>query len=295
MTTARTSQRGTATNGHPPAADAFPLDTFREAALHLRRPFTTEAVKFKVQATWPKDNPTAGLVVCYIDARLVVERLNLIIPDRWADAYEPVGKDLLCHLTVDGITRTDIGQGTGKGLYSDALKRAAVKFGIGVSLYATPKMIVKVDAGQAKQRRNRDGLTLEVTPNGEKHVRDLYAAWLDVRGQQAFGLPLDHGDVEGAQGDAEVEDAPEPEPTHATPVAPPPEPLPASVVAELQAARKDAQVDEGWLRMQLIAVGVDDVPDRITLPVITRLTPSQANDLLDALNQVIEARATGES
>jgi hypothetical protein len=48
----------------------FPVETYKEAARHLRRPFTQAAVKFKVQATWPKDNPTGGLIVAYIDARL---------------------------------------------------------------------------------------------------------------------------------------------------------------------------------------------------------------------------------
>lgn len=70
-------------------------------------------------------------------------------------------------------------------------------------------------------------------------------------------------------------------------------PLRASkeLVEELQAARKAAGVDDGWLRMQLVAIGVEDVPDRITVTTIRALTPSQGNDLLDALNQAIEERA----
>lgn len=196
--TAKTSR-----NGADPAEVVFPLDSFREAATHLRRPFTPAAVKFKVQATWP----TGGLIVAYIDARLVVERLNLIVPDRWADEYQTIGSGLMwCHLTVDGITRKDVGEGQGKGLVSDALKRAAVKFGVGVSLYAIPKMMLNVSDGHLKPRKD----TLELTPSGETHVRNLYAAWLDVHGRQAFGGPLDHGDSEQAQGDTEVE-PPDPE------------------------------------------------------------------------------------
>lgn len=192
-------------------SETFPLDSFRDAATHLRRPFTPEAVKFKMQATWPKDNPTGGLIVSYIDARLVVERLNLIIPHLWSDRYDLIGGGLMwCHLTVDGITRSDIGEGVGKGLVSDALKRAGVKFGIGVSLYAVPKMIVNA-GDQAKVKGPASKKTLELTPNGETHVRNLYAGWLDVHGKHAFGDPLDHGDVEGAQGDAEADEPPEPE------------------------------------------------------------------------------------
>lgn len=184
--------------------DDFPVGSFKDAAKHLRRPFTAEAVRFKVQSTWPKDNPTNGLVVCYIDARLVVERLNLIVPDRWSDNYEVIGGGLMwCHLTVDGITRSDVGEGQGKALVSDALKRAAVKFGVGVSLYATPKMFIGVDGDQAKQRPTSKGITLELRPRGEAYVRNIYRQWLEQHGAQAFGDPLDHGDVMDAAGDPE--------------------------------------------------------------------------------------------
>lgn len=230
----------------------FPLDTFSDAAPHLRRPFTSQAVKFKVQATWPKDTPTGGLIVSYIDARLVVERLNLIIPGRWSDHYDHAEKGFMwCHLTVDGITRSDVGEGTGKGLVSDALKRAAVKFGIGVSLYAVPKMILNVSDGYLKSRRARDGATLELTPNGLARVRDLYAGWLDTRGVQAFGQPLDHGDAEGAQGDIEADDPP--------PVLDKPNGTPNLVntetMAELRAAAKGLKF--GDVKLAMTACGID--------------------------------------
>lgn len=181
-------------------SDEFPLSSYREAAKHFRRPFTPAAVKFKVQATWPKENPTAGLIVAYIDARLAVERLNLLVPHLWMDAYRPVGQgQMWCDLTVDGITRSDVGEGTGKGLVSDALKRAAVRFGIGVSLYAIPKMTLNSASSALKLRQGK--LTLE--PKGELLLRDTYSHWLAAHGTQAFGEPLDHGDVPDNQGDPE--------------------------------------------------------------------------------------------
>lgn len=276
------------TNGAAPplrSPEQFPLDSFRDAARELRRPFTAEAVRFKVQANLgPKDAPTGGLVVCYIDARLVVERLNLIVPHRWSDAYEQFGNGLMwCHLTVDGITRSDVGEGQGKALVSDALKRAAVKFGVGVSLYATPSMFVKIADGHAKVVNTSKGKACALTPNGETRMRDTYSGWLDTKGIQAFGEPLDHGDTLGAQGDPEAGDRPAE--AHEEP-----DVVSAEVVAELQAARKAAGVDESWLRLQLVALGVHDVPERITVPVIRRLTPGQANGLLDVLNQTARAR-----
>lgn len=206
----------------PVQEQKFPLDSFRDAAIHLRRPFTPEAVKFKVQAIWPKADPTGGLIVAYIDARLVVERLNLIIPHLWFDEYEEHDKFLLCRMTVDGIARQDVGefQGIKKGLYSDALKRAAVKFGVGVSLYAIPKMMLNVKDGHLKQKKTAKGLTLELTVSGEKYVRSTYQTWLKERGIEAFGEPLNHGDVENAQGDPDVESAAESEAPQETPSGP---------------------------------------------------------------------------
>jgi hypothetical protein len=180
------------TSETPPAAvENFPIDSFRDAARELRRPFTTNAVKFKPQAKVPKNNPTRTLCVAYIDARLVVERLNLVVPHLWHDEYEPLGKHLICRLTVDGITRQDVGEGTGKALYSDALKRAAVKFGIGVSLYAVPQQWINEPVDYLSDAHVRT-------------FRAAYGGWLDRAGRQAFGEPLDHGDVEGAQGDADA-------------------------------------------------------------------------------------------
>jgi len=161
----------------------------------LRRPFSPGAVRWKVQST----SGNRGLVVGYIDARLVVERLNLVCPHLWHDEYEDLtGNVLLCRLTIDGITRCDVGEakGLGKAIYSDALKRAAVKFGIGVSLYAM--RAIWLTAGEHLTQREVRGKTVTtITPDGDTHLRGLYSAWLDLeRGGQVFGRYLDHGDAE---------------------------------------------------------------------------------------------------
>jgi hypothetical protein len=193
---------------HPaPTLPETPVDCYRDAAPLLRRPFTAAAVKFKVQATWGPDGqpPSTALIVAYIDARLVIERLNLVCPHLWSDAYEPTKQGLMwCHLTVDGITRRDVGEGKGKGLVSDALKRAAVHFGVGVSLYAIPKIVLKA----ADKHVALKGGKLALIPAGEERCRAIYEMWLDTRGKQAFGEPLDHGDVDDAAGDGDLADAP---------------------------------------------------------------------------------------
>jgi len=169
-----------------------PVDSFKDAYPFLRRPFTPAAVRFKVQATWKG----GALIVAYIDARLAAGRLNHVIPHKWASSFEyDLTGDLICHLTVDGITRSDIGEGyKGKGLWSDALKRAAVHFGVGESLYVLPKMTL--NEGQLLKAKEVKGKTTYIlTPMGVTHCREVYEHWLESTGKQAFGEPLDHGDV----------------------------------------------------------------------------------------------------
>jgi hypothetical protein len=180
------------------------FDSFRDAAVHLRRPFTPAAVKFKVQAVFGKPEPTGCLIVSYIDARLAVERLNLVCPD-WEDEYTATSnaKFLQCALTVAGLTRKDVGEAAGlsKDQVSDALKRAAVKFGVGVSLYAIPQIKLfkeHIGNGNLKVTTNAKGeKTLVVTDKGDALLRKGYTKWLEEHGVQAFGPPLDHGDREG--------------------------------------------------------------------------------------------------
>lgn len=180
---------------------ALPVSSFVDAYPHLRRPFVPDAVRFKLQHVGGDDQRSFGLVIAYIDARNVTARLNTVCPGLWQETYEQADGGLICHLTIDGITHTDWGitdapvaEMRVKGTYSDALKRAAVRFGVGESLYATPALQVyegphlKTWAGQGGKRKGR------LQPAGEVHCRNIYAEWLERSGVQAFGEPLDHGD-----------------------------------------------------------------------------------------------------
>jgi hypothetical protein len=261
----------------------FPLDSLRDAARHLRRPFAVNAVKFKVQAAWPKDNPTKGLVVAYIDARLVVERLNLLLPHCWYDDYEPAGKTTRCRLTVDGVTRQDIGTGDGKAGFSDALKRAGVKFGIGVSLYAIPSSVLQGD--MVRGRRTRDGAGLEITDAGDRVLRERYARWLEQEGEDKFGRVLDHGDAAGAIGDPD--DIPQLDPEHDAPS--PADDIEVGIAGKgINRARAKQIADAAFAvgveaKLQLAATHVhgDDVGDCSTknkaAAAMLRLTTEQAD------------------
>lgn len=198
-----------------PERDELPVDSLRDAIPHLRRPFTPEAVKFKVQTVFKEQK--GCIVVAYIDARLVIERLNRVIPDQWAASYTLLdgGKLMWCHLTVGVTTRSDVGEspkGMSKDLVSDALKRAAVHFGIGVSIYALPQITLYLSDAKFIEKR---GSSLALTEKGHVKLREGYTRWLE-REDHGFGAPLDHGDVEGATVDedaeAEQEFAPTPPP-----------------------------------------------------------------------------------
>jgi hypothetical protein len=114
----------------------------------LKEPFPVEKISFKVQ-TKPSENGNS-LIVAYIDARVVMDRLDDVVGGEWSDSYAAaVSGGLECSLTVLGVTRRDVGKDDNeneqeKSAYSDAFKRAAVKFGVGRFLYDLPKMWAKV-------------------------------------------------------------------------------------------------------------------------------------------------------
>lgn len=149
----------------------------KEILQELAKPFPASKISIKVQ-TKPNDNGNA-LCVAYIDARDVMERLDTVVGGEWSDDYRsaPSG-GLECALTVCGVTRRDVGDDQNdneqqKAGYSDAFKRAAVKFGIGRFLYDLPKMFGKVKQvgknfylADGEEARLRSILTKAM--NGEK-------------------------------------------------------------------------------------------------------------------------------
>lgn len=116
----------------------------------LREPFPYETLGWKPQMV----KNDRALAICYIDARDVMQRLDDVVGvENWQDDYSFLpGGGVMCHLRVcfDGawVTKCDVGGESEqpdkgdreKAAVSDALKRAAVKFGIGRYLYAMPSV-----------------------------------------------------------------------------------------------------------------------------------------------------------
>ncbi len=139
-----------------------PGPNWDEIKRQLATPFHSYYVGWKAQAT-SKDK-TRAMAVAYIDARTVMDRLDQVVgPGNWSDTYRLISAGdgefaIECTLALFGVPKSDVGiaeeeddgssASISKSAYSDALKRAAVKWGIGRYLYRIPKQWVGYDAAR---------------------------------------------------------------------------------------------------------------------------------------------------
>lgn len=154
-----------------------------DALARLTAPFPLDVIDFKPQVL--NREKTAAMAATYVDARAVAARLDEVFPFAWTTTFRTVhdGNDRFvveCTLTLrltDGtlLARADVGESDNgdreasrhKTAYSDALKRAAVQFGVGRYLYDLPQTWADYDAekkrwaptGQAKLEREYTRLT----------------------------------------------------------------------------------------------------------------------------------------
>lgn len=167
----------------------------------LAQPFTSDDVSLQVQDVSPDEKQ--GRVVTYLDARRVMDRLDAVVgPEGWSDQYERLGQGtngcaVKCRLTILGLSKEDAGVGdTFRAACSDALKRAAVKFGVGRELYAPSGIWVDldehgqiVDEAQAKlhilQRQRRPAP--RVRGDGDPSTLPF---WLDPSARRTPRAPL---------------------------------------------------------------------------------------------------------
>ena len=197
-----------------------------EAARDLRRPISADEVRFKIQGIrWSERDgqqkmPTAAQVVAYIDARTVVARLNLLFPGHWqahttalppemrlmrrgADgALTPIRLErgevkadstlyYRCVLEIGGAAFEDVGAGDDpKAAYSDAIKRAAVRAGIGESLYAIDSPWLRIGDAEHEVRVSRAGKPY-LDDRTTRWLRGSYQDWL-THASAIFGESLPH-------------------------------------------------------------------------------------------------------
>src|SRR5436305_10298430 len=126
----------------------------------LLAPFEPNEVKFKPAAV----TGNRALALPYVDARVIQDRLDEVLGMAgWQDEYEclPDGS-VVCRLRLrlgnEWITKMDVGGPSEqpdegdrrKAAFSDALKRASVKFGVGRYLYRLAPLWVDWDAQKKK-------------------------------------------------------------------------------------------------------------------------------------------------
>ena len=138
----------------------------------LSAPFPAEAIHWRVGAT--NGDKTKGIALAYIDARDVFDRFDSVVgPENWETSIEETAKGrVLCRLTVLGVTKTDGAGDTDvegdKGGISDAIKRAAVQFGVGRYLYRLPSEWVPIKpAGRSFKLASTPSLPSWALPEGE--------------------------------------------------------------------------------------------------------------------------------
>jgi hypothetical protein len=119
----------------------------------LSAPFERKDIEFRVCRASQKNKKVS--VLAYLTARAIMERLDAVFGvEGWRDEYEVLQNGVKCRLFVkigqDWISKEDVAAFTNiealKGAFSDSLKRAGVKYGIGRYLYDLPEHWVEVVA-----------------------------------------------------------------------------------------------------------------------------------------------------
>lgn len=177
-------------NGEPAAPPAAGREVIEAL---LAEPFDPREVKFKPAVV----SGQRALALAYVDARVIQDRLDDVLGVAgWQDEYEclPDGSvvcRLRCRIGGEWVTKTDVGGPSEqpdegdrrKAAFSDALKRAAVKFGVGRYLYRLPSQWVDYDP-QRKQFVRTPALPASALPR-PRQARRAAAVLVDGTAKQA--------------------------------------------------------------------------------------------------------------
>jgi hypothetical protein len=164
----------------------------------LQAPFSAHLVGWRA-AAFNKDR-TRAMLLAYVDARAVQDRLDAICPDGWSfeiEVIQAASPTVKGRLTVLGVAREDIGEaaegsamggGSLKAAASDALKRCGVQFGIGRYLYDLPKQWADWN-DQKREPKNAPQLPEWARPDFERSPGGAHIA--QAMDQLKYELPVD--------------------------------------------------------------------------------------------------------
>lgn len=123
----------------------------------LRKPFAPGQI-FWLPGSMTRDK-TKAMAMAYADVRAYQNRLDEVCGMGWSTTFTPWGDRIICHLTIDGVTRSSTGEPdkdsvnnelAGTVAEGQAFKRACASFGLGRYLYSFPRMWVEYDAEKRK-------------------------------------------------------------------------------------------------------------------------------------------------
>lgn len=119
----------------------------------LTAPILPNEIEWRVQS---QTSTGKLIVVPYINNRCVMHRFDAAFgAENWTSEFREISNGFICRLTViikdtnrivhreDGASKTNIEPE--KGGISDAMKRAAVQFGLGRCLYDYPRVFIECD------------------------------------------------------------------------------------------------------------------------------------------------------
>ena len=169
------------------------FETAQEMFDELCRPFAAEEIEWRIGST--NGDKTKGMALAYMDARAVMDRFDGVCgPDGWQCNYTMSGAIAICNIGVlmpsgnwiwkaDGAGATDV-EGE-KGMLSDALKRAAVRWGVGRYLYEMDSPWVAI-VQRGKSSFLADGVRKELDKVHEDFC--LKAGWGLRAGRVAYSF-----------------------------------------------------------------------------------------------------------
>lgn len=160
----------------------------------LSAPFHPSRIIWKPGAlTGKKDK---ALALAYADLRAYQDRLDEVCGMNWSLSYTPWGDRIICHLTINGVTRSATGEAdsqserseiAGTAAEAQAVKRACAMFGLGRYLYNMPSLWVEYDAPNQR-------FTEKAKVRLQGVIAQHYQRWMDGQPSELEAGPDDTGD-----------------------------------------------------------------------------------------------------
>jgi len=158
----------------------------------LSKPFHPAHIIWRPGAlTGKKDK---ALALAYADLRTYQNRLDEVCGMDWSVSYTAWGDRIICHLTINGITRSSTGEAdsdserseiAGTSAEAQAFKRACAMFSLGRYLYSLPSLWVEYDApNQRFTEKSKARLHSIIAQHYQRFLNGQETAVLDEQAEE---------------------------------------------------------------------------------------------------------------